>query len=128
MNAQRRSDGRGQDPSASRVIRSWIIRVRSCARRRRVDDGASVAFAPGRCQVSPAGRGGILSGTTNRSFPLNYHWRQTRREHEIAGSHVMAMDYRLPTSVAPIRYDLRLEPDLVAATFTGEESITVTVG
>src|SRR5262249_36378565 len=53
--------------------------------------------------------------------------RQTRREHEIAGSHVMAMDYRLPTSVVPIRYDLRLEPDLVAASFTGEESITVTV-
>jgi puromycin-sensitive aminopeptidase len=40
---------------------------------------------------------------------------------------VIAMNYRLPTSVVPIRYDLRLEPDLDAATFTGEESITVTV-
>jgi len=37
------------------------------------------------------------------------------------------MDYRLPTSVAPVRYDIRLEPDLEAATFTGEEAITVTV-
>ena len=37
------------------------------------------------------------------------------------------MDYRLPTSVVPIRYDLRLEPDLDAATFAGAESITVTV-
>jgi puromycin-sensitive aminopeptidase len=40
---------------------------------------------------------------------------------------VMAMDYRLPTTVVPIRYDLRLEPDLDAATFAGEESIAVTV-
>ncbi|HXJ80142.1 MAG TPA: M1 family metallopeptidase [Candidatus Methylomirabilis sp.] len=37
------------------------------------------------------------------------------------------MDYRLPTTVIPSRYDLRLEPDLEAATFTGEESISVTV-
>jgi len=37
------------------------------------------------------------------------------------------MDYRLPTSVVPARYDIRLEPDLDAATFAGEETITVTV-
>ena len=39
----------------------------------------------------------------------------------------ISSDYRLPTSVVPTRYDLRLEPDLDAATFSGEESITVTV-
>jgi puromycin-sensitive aminopeptidase len=39
----------------------------------------------------------------------------------------MAMDYRLPTTVVPTRYDLRFEPDLDAATFTGEESIAITV-
>src|ERR1700757_2186647 len=39
----------------------------------------------------------------------------------------MGMDYRLPTSVIPTRYDLRLEPDLDAATFAGEESISITV-
>jgi puromycin-sensitive aminopeptidase len=37
------------------------------------------------------------------------------------------MDYRLPTTVVPTRYDIRLEPDLDAATFTGEEAIAVTV-
>src|SRR5262249_29600920 len=38
------------------------------------------------------------------------------------------MDYRLPTTVVPTRYDIRLEPDLGAATFAGDETITVTVG
>ena len=37
------------------------------------------------------------------------------------------MEYRLPTTVVPTRYDIRLEPDLEAATFTGEETIAVTV-
>src|SRR6266508_2844455 len=38
-----------------------------------------------------------------------------------------AMDYRLPTTVVPRRYDLRLEPDLATATFAGEAVITVDV-
>src|SRR5262245_29700423 len=37
------------------------------------------------------------------------------------------VDYRLPTTVVPSRYDLRLEPDLDNATFTGEETIAVEV-
>ena len=37
------------------------------------------------------------------------------------------VDYRLPTTVAPSRYDLRLEPDLDNATFSGEETVTVEV-
>jgi puromycin-sensitive aminopeptidase len=37
------------------------------------------------------------------------------------------MDYRLPTTVAPSRYDIRLEPDLEAATFAGHETIAITV-
>ncbi len=35
--------------------------------------------------------------------------------------------YRLPRHVVPIRYDLRLEPDLTAARFAGQETITITV-
>ncbi len=35
--------------------------------------------------------------------------------------------YRLPRHVVPTRYDLRLEPDLDAATFTGVERVSVTV-
>ena len=35
--------------------------------------------------------------------------------------------YRLPRHVVPIRYDLRLEPDLTAASFAGKETITLTV-
>lgn len=35
--------------------------------------------------------------------------------------------YRLPQTVVPSRYELRLEPDLVARTFTGVETVTVEV-
>jgi puromycin-sensitive aminopeptidase len=34
--------------------------------------------------------------------------------------------YRLPRHIIPNRYELRLEPDLAAATFTGEEAIALT--
>ena len=37
------------------------------------------------------------------------------------------VDYRLPTTVVPSRYDLRLEPDLDNATFAGEETIAIDV-
>src|SRR5215467_9396354 len=37
------------------------------------------------------------------------------------------MVHRLPATVVPKRYDLRLEPDLAAATFAGEAVITVEV-
>ena len=35
--------------------------------------------------------------------------------------------YRLPTTVVPTRYQLRLEPDLAAATFRGEEAVVIKV-
>jgi len=38
-----------------------------------------------------------------------------------------ALEYRLPTSVTPERYDLKLTPDLNAFTFAGEESVAIKV-
>ena len=38
-----------------------------------------------------------------------------------------ALEYRLPTSVTPDRYDLRLTPDLTSFTFAGEERVAVKV-
>ena len=38
-----------------------------------------------------------------------------------------ANPYRLPQHVIPTRYDLRLEPDLIAFTFAGKETIALTV-
>ena len=35
--------------------------------------------------------------------------------------------YRLPRTVVPSRYDIRLEPDLTTLTFRGEETVAVTV-
>ena len=35
--------------------------------------------------------------------------------------------YRLPRTVVPSRYDIRLEPDLTTFTFTGAETVAVTV-
>ena len=35
--------------------------------------------------------------------------------------------YRLPRTVIPSRYEIRLEPDLTSSTFTGSETIAVTV-
>jgi puromycin-sensitive aminopeptidase len=37
------------------------------------------------------------------------------------------MSHRLPTTAMPSRYDIRLTPDLEAGTFTGEETVAVTV-
>jgi puromycin-sensitive aminopeptidase len=38
-----------------------------------------------------------------------------------------ALEHRLPAAVTPVRYELRLTPDLVAFTFAGEERVVVTV-
>ena len=38
-----------------------------------------------------------------------------------------ALEYRLPTSVIPHRYELKLTPDLTAFTFTGDETIAIEV-
>src|SRR5262245_41442639 len=40
---------------------------------------------------------------------------------------VDSQSYRLPDTVIPERYQIRLTPDLKAFTFAGEETVTITV-
>ncbi|MEP6888482.1 MAG: M1 family metallopeptidase [Nitrospirales bacterium] len=46
---------------------------------------------------------------------------------QILSSQRSANPYRLPQHVVPSRYDLRLEPDLKSFTFTGKETVVLTV-
>jgi len=48
-------------------------------------------------------------------------------DQEAAVTSVTAEDYRLPTSVTPERYEIRLSPDLRSFTFAGEETVAITV-
>jgi len=48
-------------------------------------------------------------------------------DQEAAVTSVAAEDYRLPTSVTPERYEIRLVPDLRSFTFAGEETVAITV-
>ena len=49
------------------------------------------------------------------------------RDQEGASASTQLQDYRLPKSVKPRRYEIRLEPDLKAFTFKGEESVAIEV-
>ena len=49
------------------------------------------------------------------------------RDQEGASLAETVQDYRLPKTVTPSRYDIRLTPDLTAFTFSGEEAVSVTV-
>src|SRR5215471_4891019 len=49
------------------------------------------------------------------------------RDQEGASESTQVQDYRLPKNVEPRRYEIRLEPDLKAFTFKGDESIAIAV-
>ena len=49
------------------------------------------------------------------------------RDQEGASESTQVQDYRLPKNVKPRRYEIRLEPDLKAFTFKGDESIAIVV-
>ncbi len=49
------------------------------------------------------------------------------RDQEGAPSQEKLQEYRLPRNVTPVRYELRLTPDLAAFTFAGEENVAVKV-
>ena len=47
--------------------------------------------------------------------------------HEQGSVFVDDQPYRLPTTVTPERYQIRLTPDLKAFTFTGEETVSLSI-
>jgi puromycin-sensitive aminopeptidase len=49
------------------------------------------------------------------------------RDQEGASESTQVQDYRLPKNVKPRRYEIRLEPDLKAFTYKGDESIAIVV-
>src|SRR5215813_11757572 len=49
------------------------------------------------------------------------------RDQEGASASTQLQDYRLPKNVKPRRYEIRLEPDLTAFTFRGDERISIAV-
>src|SRR5439155_10182063 len=101
--------------------------------------GAACRAAPVR--QAPLGMPGLTSNghSLQSRHALRISVRQPRKAEQPHSSQLTAerasvaggdkhMDpYRLPRHVVPTRYDLRLQPDLSTGTFTGEETITVTV-
>jgi puromycin-sensitive aminopeptidase len=69
----------------------------------------------------------FLSPCLNSSFAQAATKRPKGKTMNQASSSGTVDPYRLPRHVVPVRYDLRLEPDLVAANFSGQETITLTI-
>jgi puromycin-sensitive aminopeptidase len=69
----------------------------------------------------------LLSSCFNNSFAQAATERPKGEDMNQDSSPDTLDPYRLPKHVVPLRYDLRLEPDLTAARFAGQETITLTV-
>jgi puromycin-sensitive aminopeptidase len=69
----------------------------------------------------------LLSSCFNSSFIQAAPTRSKGKDMNQDASPATLDPYRLPRHVVPIRYDLRLEPDLTTARFAGEEVITLTI-
>ena len=69
----------------------------------------------------------FFSSCVQKSFVQAATEQQKGEQMNQDASPVPLDPYRLPRHVVPLRYDLRLEPDLTAARFAGEETITLTV-
>ncbi len=69
----------------------------------------------------------FLSSCLNSSFMQATVKRPNGENMNQASSPGTLDPYRLPRHVVPIRYDLRLEPDLPASSFAGQEVITLKV-
>jgi len=69
----------------------------------------------------------FLSSFLNSSFVQAATTRPKGEDMKQDASPGTVDPYRLPRHVIPIRYDLRLEPDLTTARFAGQETITLTI-
>ena len=82
--------------------------------------------------IACAGRGLLVLPLTVpwflKSASICYSYTHTTREPTMTDHPPIADDpYRLPRHVIPSRYELHLEPDLHARTFSGQETITLEV-
>src|SRR5262245_33107298 len=95
-------------------------------RRARRSQPALVAAAASRSRGFPTGWYPPLGLRATRAMgPPSSTLTGARRRSPGKGSPVNS--HRLPRTVVPSRYDIRLEPDLDAATYAGEESIQIEV-
>ena len=62
-----------------------------------------------------------------KSTAIPYTYIHTTREPTMTDHPIADDPYRLPRHVVPTRYELHLEPDLLARTFSGQETITLQV-
>src|SRR3989442_10732174 len=69
----------------------------------------------------------VLSSCLNSSFVQATPKRLKGENMNQVSSPGTLDPYRLPRHVIPIRYDLRLEPDLASSSFSGQETISLTV-
>src|SRR5213594_3227738 len=83
--------------------------------------------------IITVGCAGLIGNALGTDFHRFLIRRPRDQEFEPSSSQMPAVRgdkldlYRLPRRVVPTRYDLRLEPDLTSFTFTGDETVTVTV-
>src|SRR5438093_6157369 len=154
--AVRRRPGPSRRHAGSRASRPAARDDRSRTRpggaRLRAESTARAA-APGARAVGSSGAGGNPGSRRRRERrrrAARSAWRRTPREGAVAStSHDSVTDgvleyskarshpdrfrrscldqHRLPRHVTPIRYELRLEPDLTTLTFTGDETIMLDV-
>jgi len=105
-------------------------RLRVPVTRRRALESLSVTGWTLIIRVGCAGFLGNALGTDFHRFLIR---RPRGQEFEPSPSQMPAVRgdkldlYRLPRHAIPSRYDLRLEPDLTTFSFTGDETVTVTV-
>lgn len=97
-------------------------------RRRALESLSATAWT-----IIRVGCAGLMEGILGTEFHRFLIRRPRDQEFEPSSSQMPAVRgdkldlYRLPRHAIPTRYDLRLEPDLTTFTFTGDETITVTV-